>query len=105
MQREARYRPGTDPPPVHPSEGDPLLGSPPVPVRPIRCRRVRTRGNTHTRRTPDRSNTMNEYNEGDLIEATKTEIASSTRFRGILTVTENAIGIKQLILKAQGYEP
>ena len=48
---------------------------------------------------------MQEFNEGDLVEATRTDATSSTRFIGILALAENANGVKGLVLKAQGYQP
>jgi len=47
---------------------------------------------------------MSEYNEGDLIEAEKKEIASSTRLRGVVKKWEGEAGT-ELIVKAPGYEP
>ena len=45
--------------------------------------------------------TANDFSEGDLIEATKTDVASSTRMRGVL----KSSGTFGLTLRAQGYEP
>jgi hypothetical protein len=41
------------------------------------------------------------FSEGDLVEAVKTEIASSTRLRGVLKSRETF----GLVMQAQGYEP
>jgi len=49
---------------------------------------------------------MNEYNEGDLVEAVKVEIASSTRFRGVIRKYAIKYGNGQEFrVIAQTYQP